>query len=112
MIWKMLIDNLLIDRFGGYSINHVKINCTQYCEGEDHIRCTLLFADGSSYIIDKVFIRFVVFSFTMLCAANHDSVNQITPKTCLSRTCQYASSISFGRSLEVVDVISSHTNNS
>ena len=50
------------------------------------IKCTLLFADGFSYIPDKAFIRSaVVFSFTTLCATNLDRVNLITPSTCLSR---------------------------
>ena len=50
------------------------------------IRCTLLFADGLSYMPDKASIRFVVvFSFTTLCATDLDRVNLITPSTCLSR---------------------------
>ena len=50
------------------------------------IRCTLLFADGFSYIPDKAFIRSaVVFSFTTLCVTDLDRINLITPSTCLLR---------------------------
>ena len=61
------------------------------------IRCTLLFADGFSYILDKAFIRFaVVFSFTTLCATNLDRVNPITPSTCLSRRAYSSAFIASG----------------
>ena len=61
------------------------------------IRCTLLLADGFSYMLDKAVMKpTVVVSFTTLCATDIDRVNLITPSTCLSRRVHSASSILSG----------------
>ena len=71
------------------------------------IKCTLLFADGFSYIPDKAFIRSaVVFSFTTSCATDLDRVNLITP----SSPFLSLHSLRFFP-LEAVDATSSHKGN-
>ena len=76
------------------------------------IKCTLLFANGFSYIPDKAFIRFVVvFSFTTLCAIDLDRVNLINSSTYLSRRAHSSSFIASGLSLKEANAISSHRDN-
>ena len=61
------------------------------------IICTLLFANGFSYIPNRAFIRSaMVFSFTTLCATNLNRVNLITPSTCLSKRAHSSSFIASG----------------
>ena len=82
---------IVLNSFRYYAIG---VSSTFFELNNFFIRCTLLLADGFSYMLGKPFITsIVVFSFITLCATNLNRVNRITPSTCLSRRFHHSSFI-------------------